>query len=143
MTRVKIIKFDENAVKPEYKTQGSSGMDLHSLEQTTLEPGEIKLIRTGIGMELPKGYEAQVRPRSGLSLKGITVVNSPGTIDSDYRGEIKVILTNIGKEPFRIEKEERISQLVIQKVEQCDLTETKKLTKSERGSNGFGSTGRK
>ncbi|MER2048985.1 MAG: dUTP diphosphatase [Solibacillus sp.] len=118
------------------------GMDLSAVEERVLLPGEYGLIKTGLQIELPEGTEAQVRPRSGLALKhGITVLNSPGTIDAGYRGEIGVILINHGKEPFTIEKQMRIAQLVIQYVPQVFIDETDELSVTERGDNGFGSSG--
>ena len=138
---LKVKKLSESAILPEYKSEGAAGMDLYSNENVTLMPGEIKMISTGIALEIPKGYEGQVRPRSGLSLKGVTVVNAPGTIDSDYRGEVKVLLINHGREPFNIEPGLRIAQLVIQKCEKAELVEHKELSETKRGSGGFGSTG--
>jgi dUTP pyrophosphatase len=119
-----------------------AGMDLHSVEAVTLQPGETKLVRTGLAIELPPGYEAQVRPRSGLALKySITLPNSPATIDPGYRGEIQVILLNLGKEPFQIAPGERIAQMVIARYEAVDWEEGE-LGDSVRGSGGFGSSGR-
>ena len=132
---------------PSYQSPGASGLDLLAAvqpgETLTIQPGTHALIPTGITMGLPLGYEAQVRPRSGLAAKhGVTVLNTPGTIDSDYRGEIKVILINHGRVPFEIKHGERIAQIVIQKIEQVELIEVDELKASERGSGGFGSTGR-
>jgi len=139
---LKIKKLDENAVIPMYKTSGSAGMDLSSSEANVIMPMEIKAVSTGLSIELPDGYEAQIRPRSGLSLKGITVVNSPGTIDSDYRGEIKVALINLGKKPFTIHRGDRIAQMIINRVYrvQWDLKDSLEVT--ERNEGGFGHTGR-
>lgn len=131
---------------PFYATPGAAGMDLKaSMEEAfTLEPLQRKLVPTGLFIELPAGYEAQVRPRSGLALKhGITVLNSPGTIDSDYRGEIGVILVNLSDTAFEIQPGERIAQLVIAKHEQVQWTLSEQLQESERGAGGFGSTGKK
>ncbi|MDD2678773.1 MAG: dUTP diphosphatase [Candidatus Nanoarchaeia archaeon] len=139
--KLKIKKLDENAIIPKYKTPESAGMDLSSTIDETIDSMEIKLIPTGLSIEMEKGYEAQVRPRSGIALKGITVVNSPGTIDSDYRGEIKIILMNLGKEEFKIVKGDRIAQLIISKVEQAMIEESGELNSTERGDGGFGSTG--
>lgn len=139
--KLKIKKLASDARIPEYKTIESAGMDLCSNEEATLNPMEIKLISTGISLEIEKDYEAQVRPRSGIALKGITVVNSPGTIDSDYRGEVKVILMNLGKNEFKIMKGDRIAQLVIAKVEKAEIAEADELNSTERGAGGFGSTG--
>lgn len=127
---------------PQYQTAEASGIDLHSAESLTIKPGEFQVIDTGIAIELPKGLEAQVRPRSGLAAKyGIGVLNSPGTIDADYRGEIKVILFNFGKKPFKVKKYDRIAQLVFSSVTKVTLKEQKKLSKTARGSGGFGHTG--
>lgn len=127
---------------PEYKTEGSAGMDLRSAVDTTLNPGCRILVPTLIQIALPKGYEAQVRPRSGLALKyGVTVLNSPGTIDSDYRGEIGVILINQGDKPFEIKKGDRIAQLVISRYEQIDWDPVDSLDETERGAGGFGHSG--
>lgn len=131
---------------PNYETIASAGMDLRAnlVTPITLAPLERLLIKTGLFIELPVGYEAQVRPRSGLAIKkGITVLNSPGTIDADYRGEIGVILVNLSNEAFVIENGERIAQLVIAKHERAEWIETQKLTETSRGLNGFGSTGTK
>lgn len=131
-------KLHEDAIIPHYQTIGSAGLDLHSIEATTLEPGERKLVGTGLKINLPKGTEGQVRPRSGLAAKhGITVLNSPGTIDEDYQGEIKVILLNTSNSTFSIEKGDRIAQLVVAQVYKLpDLT-----LDNTREDKGFGSTG--
>ena len=119
-----------------------AGMDLHSVETVTLAPGETKLVPTGLAIELPAGYEAQIRPRSGLALKhSITLPNSPATIDPGYRGEIKVILLNLGREPFQILPGERIAQMVIAPVVQAALVQVTTLSSTDRGAGGFGSTG--
>ena len=134
-----------NNPHPEYKTIGSSGLDLRAslAHNITLKPGERISIPTGIYIELPQNVEAQVRPRSGLALKyGITVLNTPGTIDSDYRGEICVILINLSQEEFKINNGERIAQLVIDRVEHITWSEITVLQKTERGEGGFGSTGK-
>ena len=141
--KVKIINLSQYAL-PQYKTEGSAGMDLqaHLAEAIVLEPLERCLVPTGLSIELPVGYEAQIRPRSGLALKkGLSVPNAPGTIDSDYRGEIGVILINLSKEPVIIEPGERIAQMVIAKYEQVQWEETVELSSTERGEGGFGSTG--
>lgn len=140
---VKIINRSNHAL-PSYETGSSAGMDLRAAIENsiTLSPGERKLIPTGLFMALPPGLEAQVRPRSGLALKkGITVLNAPGTIDADYRGEIGVILINLSKENFVVENGDRIAQMVIAKYEQVSWKETATLDETERGSGGFGSTG--
>lgn len=141
--KVKIINRSKHKL-PTYETQLSSGMDLRAnLEDTiVLKPLERKLIPTGLFIALPPGYEAQVRPRSGLALKhGLTVLNAPGTIDADYRGEIGVVLVNLSNEIFEIVDGERIAQMVIAKHETVELLEVETLNETERGSGGFGSTG--
>lgn len=134
----------EDLPLPGYMSQSASGMDLYAAveNQTVVEKNEIKLIPTGIFIALPYGYEAQVRPRSGLALKhGITIVNSPGTIDSDYRGEIGIILCNQGKDKFLVERGMRIAQLVVQPVIHAELEEVMELEDTHRGEGGFGHTG--
>ena len=129
---------------PQYMSEAASGMDLYAAvdKAVQLERHEIKLIPTGVHIELPLGYEAQVRPRSGLALKhGLTIVNTPGTIDSDYRGEIGIILCNLGKERFTVERGMRIAQLVIQPVFRAELIEVDCLEETRRGVGGFGHTG--
>jgi dUTP pyrophosphatase len=129
---------------PRYETDLSAGVDLRANidEAITLAPLQRQLIKTGLFMALPKGYEAQVRPRSGLALKkGITVLNTPGTIDADYRGEIGVILVNLSQEPFTVENGERIAQMVIAKCEQANFIAVEELDETDRGAGGFGSTG--
>ncbi len=143
--KVKVVNKSKHDL-PHYSTIHSAGMDLRaSISKTiVLKPLERKVVKTGIFIELPTGYEAQVRPRSGLALnKGVTVLNSPGTIDADYRGEIGVILVNISSEEFLIEDGERIAQMVIAKHEQAEWVEVENLEISERGVGGFGSTGLK
>jgi dUTP pyrophosphatase len=132
---------------PTYESEDASGMDLMAAvpagEEIVLAPGSRALIATGFAIELPKGFEAQIRPRSGLALAdGVTVINSPGTIDADYRGEIGVILINFGNKPFAVRRGARIAQLVVCSVERVALIAGDRLTSSVRGSNGFGSTGR-
>ncbi len=132
---------------PAYETELAAGMDLRAAvadgEPVTLAPGKRAMVPTGLTMALPAGYEAQVRPRSGLAAKhGITCLNSPGTIDADYRGEVKVILINLGEEPFVIRRGERIAQMVIAPVTQAKLEVTAELSATVRGAGGFGSTGR-
>ena len=141
--KVKIINRSRNPL-PKYETIGSAGMDLRANTESPiqLESLERTIIPTGLYIELPIGYEAQIRPRSGLSIKkGLSLVNSPGTIDSDYRGEIGVIIINLSKETQTIEPSERIAQMVIAKYEQATLIEVGSLTDTTRGSGGFGSTG--
>ena len=128
---------------PAYATEGAAGMDVVSAVDTTLEPGARAAIETGFAIAIPPGYEVQVRPRSGLALKhGVTCLNTPGTIDSDYRGEVKVILANLGQEPFAIARGERIAQLVPAPVQRAVLDEVDVLEDTARGHGGFGSTGR-
>lgn len=131
---------------PQYATEHSAGMDLRAnlSEAVVLQPLERKIIPTGLFIELPEGYEAQIRPRSGLAAKhGITCLNTPGTIDADYRGEIGVILANVSNEPFTVTDGERICQMVIAKYTKAELVEVQELSSTERGAGGFGSTGRK
>jgi len=143
MVKLLIKKLQKNIVLPEYKTDGSSGMDLMAnVEQTVkILPGEKKIISTGIMVAIPKQYEIQIRPRSGLAAKnGITVLNTPGTIDSDYRGEIKVILINLGKDIFEIKKNDRIAQMIVCPIIKVELEEVESLPETVRGKGGFGST---
>lgn len=145
MLEVKIINQSKNAI-PQYETPLSAGMDLRAnLESAiVLKPMERMLIPTGLFIELPEGHEAQIRPRSGLAYKfGITVLNSPGTIDADYRGELKVLLVNLSNEPFTIEHGERVAQMVIAKHESVQWKLTNSLEDTERGAGGFGHTGTK
>jgi dUTP pyrophosphatase len=128
---------------PGYQTAGSAGLDLRADEACTLAPGERRLVPTGLSIELPAGHEGQVRPRSGLALKhGIAMVNAPGTIDEDYRGEVGVILVNLAREPFQIARGDRIAQLVVAPVARVEVEEAADLADSHRGQGGFGSTGR-
>jgi len=142
MDNVIIKLLSEDAKLPVYKTEGSSGADLFSAEQTILAPKERKAVSCGLALELPVGYEAQVRPRSGLALNaGVTVLNAPGTIDRDYRGEVKVILYNTSDVDFSINKGDRIAQLVIASVARATFSTAASLRDTERGCGGFGSTG--
>lgn len=141
--QIRVINNSAN-ILPEYATSGAAGMDLRAdlSESIILKPGERKLIPTGLNIELPGGCEGQVRPRSGLALKhGITVLNAPGTLDSDYRGDIGVILINLGDKDFQIEPGDRIAQLVINVVETVELVDVDELTETGRGISGFGHTG--
>ncbi|NHM07809.1 dUTP diphosphatase [Flavobacterium sp. CYK-4] len=141
--KINIINQSSHAL-PNYETIASAGMDLRAnlTESITLNPLERAIVKTGLFIELPIGYEAQVRPRSGLAAKkGITVLNSPGTVDADYRGEIGVILVNLSNEPFVVENGERIAQLVIAKHERAEWVEVETLSETSRGAGGFGSTG--
>ena len=143
MVKLLIKKLQKNIVLPEYKTDGSSGMDLMAnVEQTVkILPGEKKIISTGIMVAIPEQYEIQIRPRSGLAAKnGISVLNTPGTIDSDYRGEIKVILINLGKDIFEIKKNDRIAQMIVCPIIKVELEEVESLPETVRGKGGFGST---
>lgn len=143
MESVKIVNKSHHPL-PQYSTPQSAGMDLRAniSETITLKPMQRALIPTGLFIALPEGYEAQVRPRSGLAFKhGITVLNTPGTIDADYRGEIGVILINLGQEDFVIQDGERIAQMVIAKYEQCDFIPVETLDQTERGEGGFGHSG--
>lgn len=145
MVDLKILRLPHNKVLPEYKTEGSSGMDLSAAidEPITLKSLERILIPTGIKIELPLGYEAQVRARSGLSIKhGITLINAIGTVDSDYRGEICVPVVNLSADEYTIQPNERIAQMVICKVETANIVVTEELENTDRGSGGFGSTGK-
>lgn len=144
MYKLFIKKLDENAIIPSYAHEGDAGMDLYSIEDKIIEPGETELIHTGISIQLPKETEAQIRPRSGLALKhSVTVLNTPGTIDEGYRGEICIILINHGKNTFKVEKHMRIAQMVIKPVFKVEVEESTTLLDSARGENGFGSTGLK
>jgi|TARA_Y100000996_G_C22489255_1_gene629493 dUTP pyrophosphatase len=146
MTKILIKKLSKEVSLPKYETDGSSGMDLAANIKSTIkiEPGKIEIIPTGLALSIPKGFEVQIRPRSGLAAKNkITVLNTPGTIDADYRGEIKVILINLGQEAFRVEKGLRIAQMVICPILRAELEEVADLGQTERGKGGFGSTGTK
>ena len=143
MIQVKVINKGKQPL-PKYATPQSAGMDLRANieEAFTLKPLERKLVPTGFFIALPEGYEAQVRPRSGLALKhGITVLNTPGTVDADYRGEVGVVLVNLSNEPFTVEPGERIAQMVIAKHEQADFVVVEELDETERGAGGYGHTG--
>jgi dUTP pyrophosphatase len=140
--RIKRLPHGDGLALPAYATPGAAGMDVLAAEDVTLEPGGRHALATGLAVAIPKGYEIQVRPRSGLALKhGISVPNTPGTIDSDYRGELKVILINHGTEPFAIARGDRIAQLVLAPVTQAQWEEAAELDVTERGAGGFGSTG--
>jgi len=142
--QIKVINKSGHAL-PAYETPLSAGMDLRAVleEEVVLESLERKLIPTGLYIELPEGYEAQIRPRSGLAFRhGLSIVNSPGTIDADYRGEIKVLLVNLSKEPFTVKHGERIAQMVVSKHERVVWEATTELSETKRGAGGYGSTGK-
>tara|TARA_B100001121_G_C18561876_1_gene560720 strand:- start:63 stop:503 length:441 start_codon:yes stop_codon:yes gene_type:complete len=146
MTEVLIKKLSKNIDLPKYETVGSSGMDLAANinEQIEIKPGKTSIIPTGISLSIPKNFEIQIRPRSGLAAKNqVTVLNTPGTIDSDYRGELKVILINLGNKSFFVEKGARIAQIVLCPIIRANFREVTSLDGTERGSEGFGSTGLK
>ena len=134
--------MDSDAIMPRYAHKRDAGMDLHSLQDYLIKAGERELIKTGLRVEIQEGYEMQIRPRSGLALKhGITILNTPGTVDSGYRGDLGVILINHGHEDYKIKKGERIAQAVINKLEEVIIYNVEYLSESSRGENGFGSTG--
>jgi dUTP pyrophosphatase len=142
--RLKRLPHGEGLPLPAYATAHAAGMDIVSAEELVLAPGARHAVATGFAIAIPEGYEVQVRPRSGLALKhGITCLNTPGTIDADYRGEVKVILANLGTEPFPIGRGDRIAQLVPAQVQRACLDEVDSLDETERGTGGFGSTGHK
>jgi len=139
---IKLKKENKDAILPFYAHKEDAGMDLFSVEEKVIKAKTFALCKTGFSMELPSGYEAQVRSKSGLSLKsGIIVLNSPGTIDENYRGEIGVILMNVSDVDYKVEKNQKIAQMVINKVEHFDMVEVTEISESTRGVNGFGSTG--
>jgi len=141
---VKRLREQGDIALPAYETDGSSGLDLRAAvrEEVTLEPGDIRLIPTGLAVSVPRGWEAQIRPRSGLALKhGVGLVNAPGTIDSDYRGELCLILINWGRTPFTIKTGDRIAQMVITSVARAEMVEVDELDSTERGGGGFGHSG--
>lgn len=141
---VKVRKLVPEARLPKLEHEGDAGFDLYSIESATLKPMERKLVRTGISVELEKGFEGQVRPKSGLAAEhGITMLNTPGTIDAGYRGEIKAIVINFGEREYRIEAGKKICQLVFSRIEHPEIVEVVELAESKRGSGGFGSTGLK
>ena len=143
MPIVKVKQLTENAVEPQYAKAGDAGADLRAVESMAIFPGDSALVKTGIAIELPAGYEAQVRPRSGLAYKKqVTVLNTPGTVDEGYRGEVGVILINHGKTTFHIEAGDKIAQLVIKPVEQAHFELVEELSTSDRADGGFGSTGK-
>ncbi|PDW26881.1 deoxyuridine 5'-triphosphate nucleotidohydrolase [Helicobacter pylori] len=140
--KIKIQKIHPNALIPKYQTEGSSGFDLHAVEEVTIKPHSVGLVKIGICLSLEVGYELQVRTRSGLALNHqVVVLNSPGTVDNDYRGEIKVILANLSDKDFRVQVGDRIAQGVVQKTYKAEFIECERLDETSRGSGGFGSTG--
>ena len=146
MTKILIKRLSKEVPLPKYETSGSSGMDLAANINANIDinPGKTAIIPTGLALSIPKGFEVQIRPRSGLAAKQkISVLNTPGTIDADYRGEIKVILINLGEEPFKVEKGLRVAQMVVCPIVQAQLKEVDDLNETERGKGGFGSTGAK
>ena len=145
MVKILVKKFDKNVKLPTYKTSGSSGMDLmaHIKNKKTINPGKTLIIPTGIAVKIPKDYEIQIRPRSGLAAKkGISILNTPGTVDSDYRGEIKIILINFSKKSFIVKSGDRIAQMIVCPVAKGKIKEVKNLPRTVRGKGGFGSTGK-
>ena len=145
MVKILVKKFDKNVKLPTYKTSGSSGMDLmaHLKNKKTINPGKTLIIPTGIAVTVPKNYEIQIRPRSGLAAKkSISVLNTPGTVDSDYRGEIKIILINFSKKSFIVKSGDRIAQMILCPVAKGKIKEVKNLPRTVRGKGGFGSTGK-
>ena len=144
MLKVNIVRVNKNAILPRYATQHAAGMDIAACLDVplTIQPSETVLVPTGLAVELPEGYEAQLRPRSGLALNyAISLPNAPATIDADYRGEVKVILVNLGQEPFCVNHGDRIAQMVIARYEHAELQEVEELSMTPRGSGGFGHTG--
>jgi dUTP pyrophosphatase len=142
--RVMRLEGNQDMALPSYETEGASGLDLRAAVrgELTLHPGDIKLVPTGLAISLPAGYEAQIRPRSGLALKhGVGMVNSPGTVDSDYRGEIGLVLINWGKVPFVIKRGDRIAQMVVTRVSRAEVLEVDRLETTARGEGGFGHSG--
>lgn len=140
--KIKVKKLRDDAIIPRYAHEGDAGMDVYSVENATIGPGEISLIPTGLSFELPRGIEIQVRPKSGLAIKyGITVTNSPGTLDSGYRGELKVVLQNEGKRKYEVRKGEKVAQIVLARYEEAEFEEVGELAETSRGAGGFGSTG--
>lgn len=140
--KVKIKKLNPNAIIPKYQSKQAAGFDFHALKDSYIHPGDTVLVETGLSIQLPEGYELQVRPRSGMSAKTkVRVSNSPGTIDADFRGEIKIILDNIGDFPYTVKVGDRIAQGVLAQVPQAEFEEVTELEESERGNGGFGSSG--
>ena len=142
LLQIEIKKLKEDAIIPKYQTAGAAGFDIHSLTEGVIRASGMLIVDTGLAFAIPEGYELQIRPRSGLAFKNcITIVNSPGTLDSDFRGELKVALFNLASEPFKVAKGDRIAQCVVNKIEQADITVVEELSDTDRGTDGFGSTG--
>jgi len=142
--KVEIVKLDKTLPTPFYAHHGDAGMDLYSAVELVLNPGERAIVPTGLKIAIPYGFEVQIRPRSGLAAKhGISIVNAPGTIDHQYRGELGIIMINHGKDPFSVKKGERVAQMIFNKIEFAYLEEVEELSSTERGLGGFGSTGTK
>jgi len=142
MLKIKIKKVHQDAIIPNYAHDGDAGMDLYSIEDKILNPGQVLNIKTGIKIEMEKGYEMQIRPKSGIALKNnVTLPNTPGTVDSGYRGEIVVIMVNNGKKIYEIKKGQKIAQAVFNKIEEVKFVEVDELSETSRGEGGFGSTG--
>jgi len=140
--KIQIKKLNPEAIVPKYAHDGDAGMDVFSVENVVLYPGERKLVHTGLSFQIPKGFEIQVRPKSGLSLKhGLTISNTPGTLDSGYRGELGVILFNTTKEVYEIKKAQKIAQIILARYEEAEIEVVEELGETERGEGGFGSTG--
>ena len=144
MLNIKIQKINEDAIVPKYAYESDAGMDVYSTKNYLLLPKHRTLVGTGLKIEIPKGYEMQIRPKSGLALRdGITVLNTPGTIDSSYRGEVGIVLINHSSKPYKIEKNQKIAQIIFNKIEKAKLIISDELSETERGKGGFGSTGLK
>ncbi len=140
--KIKVKKLNKDAILPHYEHEGDAGMDVYSAEDKIIKAGKRELISTGLAFEIPLGYEIQVRPKSGLALKhGLTLPNTPGTLDSGYRGELKILVLNLSDKNYRVEKGKKIAQLILAKYEKAYVEEAEELSESERGSKGFGSTG--
>jgi len=142
MVEIKVKKLRDDAILPNYAHNGDAGMDVYSCESYTLQSLERKLFPTGLAFEVPKGFEMQIRPKSGLAFNhGISIVNTPGTLDSTYRGELGIILINTDKEPYEVKKGQKIAQIIIAKYEEAEIKQVDELSETERGEGGFGSTG--
>jgi len=140
--KIKIKRLNPGAIIPHYNHDGDAGMDVYSCEDASINPNERKLIYTGLSFEVPRGFEIQIRPKSGLALNsGITILNTPGTLDSGYRGELKVILFNTSKNIYNVKKSEKIAQIILARYEEAEIEETNELTQTTRAEGGFGSTG--